>query len=473
MANRVYKNLVVAASGQFFNKFLGLFWLFLSARYLGSGAFGILSIATSIAAILSVFMEFGLSSLMIREVSRDHRLIPVYIENFFSLKGILGISSLILCWILCLVLGYSADIVITTIIIALSMFVYSITSIGTSVFWGTEKMEYPSIAAIISKIFSLAVGVLFIFMHRGLYWIALVLLLERLCEVVVIYYYVSKQYRIDYQPKFDRRFQSITIRETLPFALASLFGMLYYKIDIIILSKFTNETQVGWYSAGFRLQDSFVLFFGSFVTTIFPVLSRQFGTGQLSRSLKRSFEFILMSVIPLSLFLFFLSEKIVLAFYGSRFADSAAVVRLLALALPFTFLNYFLGAALGAINKQKILFYITVIAVIINLGLNLVLIYNMQYIGAALSAVITAVCVWLLYTWALSIHISLPFDWHFAGKFVLPCAGIMLVVFLGLNLVWSLAAGGSLYLLLLFVTGLVSKNEVKELFLSFKRSSYA
>lgn len=112
-------------------------------------------------------------------------------------------------------------------------------------------------------------------------------------------------------------------------------------------------------------------------------------------------------------------------------------------------------------------------AVVINLGLNLVLIYHFQSIGAALSAVITAVCVWLLYTRALSTHVELTFDWRFIGKFLFPCGSILLVVLLGFNLAWTLALGGALYVSLLLVTKLISKREIIDLLFSFKRSSYA
>lgn len=473
MPNRIYKNLAVMTAAQLLNKLLGFVWLFLSARYLGSQGFGVLSIGTSIAMIFSVLMEFGLSSFMIREVARDHQLIPVFVRNYFFLKGILGFSALILVWLVVLILGYPADVSFTTIIIASSMLVFSFTSIATSVYFGTERMEFPCISSIVAKICSLGLGILFIKMGCGLLWIAGVLLLERLCEFGVNYYYLTEHHPITIRQRLDPAFLRRVVRESLPFALASFFGILYYKIDVIILSKFTNETQVGWYSAGFRFQDSLVLFFGSFVNTVFPVLSRQFGTGQITRSVVRSLEFILMCVVPISLFLFFLPDKIVLTVYGAQFARSAPVVRLLAIALPFTSMTYFLGATLGAINKQRAHFYITLLAVLLNLALNLALVYHFQYVGAAMSAVITAACIWVLYAWVASINIVLPVDWTFAGKFVLPCLGIVSVVLLHLGLITTLILGTLTYILLLFATKLIGKPELQGILSTFKRSNYA
>jgi O-antigen/teichoic acid export membrane protein len=41
------------------------------ARYLGADGFGVLSFAISITAIFGILVDMGLSTLMIREVTRD------------------------------------------------------------------------------------------------------------------------------------------------------------------------------------------------------------------------------------------------------------------------------------------------------------------------------------------------------------------------------------------------------------------
>ena len=92
---------------------------------------------------LSIFTELGLSTLTIREVSRDKSLANKYIGNTLALKLILSTIT-ITALVLVVTLGhYSPQIAAVIYYITLSFVVGAFTSIFYSIFQAYEKMEYP------------------------------------------------------------------------------------------------------------------------------------------------------------------------------------------------------------------------------------------------------------------------------------------------------------------------------------------
>ena len=63
---RIAKNTGVMFVSQILTYVLGFFITMYTGQYLGANGFGIISLALSITAIFGVFVDMGLSSLMIR-----------------------------------------------------------------------------------------------------------------------------------------------------------------------------------------------------------------------------------------------------------------------------------------------------------------------------------------------------------------------------------------------------------------------
>ena len=273
--------------------------------------------------------------------------------------------------------------------------------------------------------------------------------------------------------KVDKLFLVEQIKQTIPFGLASLFGVLYYRSDVLVLSKLSDSQHIGWYTASFRFLDSFVLFFSAFVNAVFPVLSKRFGSAELSRSISRSLEFIMLCTIPLMIIIVFLAPQIVSNFFGKQYGPSDNLLQILAFGLPFTFLNYFWGAALGAINKQAYHLYITILGVVINIGLNFILIRMFNATGAAITSLITTTLLCIVYTTTFLKNVNINFNWHFITRLILCSFVLLCILFLHLNFFLSLMFGGCAYISCLFFTKLLSFEEIKEMFLSLKAEHYA
>jgi O-antigen/teichoic acid export membrane protein len=132
--------------------------------------------------------------------------------------------------------------------------------------------------------------------------------------------------------------------------------------------------------------------------------------------------------------------------------------------VPLIFITYLFGNILGAINKQRILLIVTAINAIINVALNLILIPHYSYIGASVATVITEVTGFSL----MIIYISKYFNRiSWTNNFLKTLAVSLLVLavtyFLRLNINWiiALVAGVVLFLVLMIVTRIISREDLE------------
>jgi O-antigen/teichoic acid export membrane protein len=87
------------------------------------------------------------------------------------------------------------------------------------------------------------------------------------------------------------------------------------------------------------------------------------------------------------------ARPLVVTIYGGRYADSAPVLRLLALSLPLLFVNYALTHQVLAWGGQRAYLWVTVAALAVNLAANLALVPSWGAQGAAVATLVTEVAV--------------------------------------------------------------------------------
>ncbi len=93
--------------------------------------------------------------------------------------------------------------------------------------------------------------------------------------------------------------------------------------------------------------------------------------------------------IPLVLTTFFLSDSWVVFFFGPTFAKSAPSLKILVCALPLIFLNYVLINTLIALNMEKMITWGSGLAILFNVGANIVVLPRYGYLGASWTTVAT------------------------------------------------------------------------------------
>ena len=252
-------------------------------------------------------------------------------------------------------------------------------------------------------------------------------------------------------------------------------SLVFCYADTILIGFFMSNTDVGIYRTAFQLTSVATFATLAFHTVLYPKISNWGAQGQITEiesSLARAWTYSLFLAIPTCIGGWILGEKLLYFLYGASFvAGAPALFFLLFVQVINVFM--FLGTmSLTALNRPKDAFWITVIAAIANILLDLALIPVIGITGAAVATLIAMTFNALGALILLSRVISVKIEYE-PVKNIVYASGIMgiflLVIHFLLPLTHVIAVlvvviiGALIYILVLFKLDREMHDEIREL----------
>lgn len=388
-------------------------------------------------------------------------------------RAVLWVLSIGLILLFSNLLGYSQHVHLLILILVIAKLWEGGSTALNAYFEGIEKMEYPSIGKIVEKIFVAVFAIGALLLGADSIGVAIIMTIGALLNLIVIYWYSRRVVRVRF--KFDPKIFSL-LRSGMPFFLFSLFSVIYYRIDAVMLASFTSDEVTGWYGGAFRFFDIVMVLPLLYKTAIFPVFSKLWDNkeGVLESTVGHSMRLMILLGIPVAALIYIFSEPIIQFFMGLEgYASSIIILQIFALSIPFIYIDIILGSALmGAANKQKAWAATGLIAIFINISANYLLIpYTQQVflnggIGAAIATLITEVFVMVSAFYLLPKDYLQTFKSSYIVKpivatilMVLPV--ILLLSYTGLYWMIVLFFASVLYISALFLLNTFNKVELK------------
>jgi len=391
-ARKIAKNTTILFISQIITYVIGFFITLYTARYLGVEGFGILSLALALTGIYIIFNDLGLNTLTVREVSRDKSLQKKYVGNTIVLKLIFSASTFLITVLTVYIVHYPDLVKDVIYIITISYIFNAFSGIFYAIFQSHQEMEHQSIVTVLNSVVMITGVLLAIYYHLDVIAFAFIYLIANGVNLAYILIAYSWKFSL---PKIevDLNFWKSTLKNALPMAITSIFAVLVFRVDTVMLSLFKAVTAVGFYAAAQRLMEALIFFPAVYTTSIFPVFSTFYVSSKspLNLAYEKSFKYLTILSLPIAVGITFLASPIILLIYKSAYTPSILALQILAWVLPFIFVNYILGSLLTAMDRQYTLLKITAVCLIFNVGLNLIFIPYFSFLGAAFVTVITEV----------------------------------------------------------------------------------
>lgn len=388
--HRVVKNTLVLLFSRIISYLLNFLFIMYTARYLGAEGFGTLSFALAFTGIFAVFADLGLNILTVREIARNKSLARKYLGNIAIMKLILILITFGLIAFIINLLGYPKQTIKVVYLIALSVIFTSFSQMFYSIFQAYEKMEYQSIGQILNSVSLLSGGIFAI--KQGFSIIGFAFIYFITSAIVLVYSFtvcILKFAKL--KTEIDWSFWKSTIKEALPFGLASIFVTIYYWVDSVMLSLMKGNEVVGWYNAAYRLVYSLLIIPSAYFLSIYPIMSRHYKTSMssLSNEYERSIRYMGIIAIPIGIGVTWLAKELILMIYGEEFSPSIVALQILIWAVVFSYMSHAPTYTLYSVNNQKVYTKVVFFCLILNFTLNFIFIPKMSYIGASLTTLAT------------------------------------------------------------------------------------
>ena len=388
-------------------KFLPALLFIYIARKLGGEDFGKLSFAFSFTGMCILIADFGLNRLLVRNVSRQKELTEEYVANIYVLKILLSFMCVIAMGMFVLLTGYTGEMITLVMIFGGAMFFRSLLEVSCAVFNAHEQMDKEAVLKGISHILLFISGAVVLALGFGLFELSNVFLIVYLISSILGCFMVYRGI-VKIRPCFNLRFWYFILKESMPIALTVTFGVIYVKIDIVMLSLIRGDNvEVGWYSAAVRIIELIHVIPAIIASAIFPIFStlHKDSMDSLGKVYKTSFRYLLVVALPIVVGTLLLSDRIIDLVYGEEYVNAIPVLRILVCSLIFVFVNYIFLNILVAADRQKINAIVTGICLFVNISLNMCLIPYYGYLGAAYATVITEIALFAM-------------CWYYATKYV-------------------------------------------------------
>ena len=432
------------------------------ARNIGPELYGRYTFGLTFVMMFSVLANFGLESLYIREAARDRENL-VLICDIFHLKIILAISTIVSIIVAAHVLNYPQAIITVLYILCAGLFFQILSESLLSVYRTVEQMHVTALFSMLFRVFGAVVVITSVYSGIGFYGIVSAFSIANALVFAGVLGLFLKQFNllgIRFRPSKWGAF----FRQGMPFYLSALLTTFYAKINIIILSKFVSDREIGYYMAALTLVENLYFIPNAFVTSAFPAFSRLYGTS--AEALRTAYikvtKYLIILTAAVAMGTILVSEKIVLLIYGSEFGPTVPVLNILIFLWVLAFFSNVQSSLLFSIQKEQVQVRIMAVAVLVNAVLNYFFIRSYGYMGAAVASVLTEGIVVALVSFVL---------WKCRFRYVpdmrilrlcLVVAGMTLLVrfLLQFNVCLAIAGGALSYAALLFLLGVFDAEDI-------------
>ena len=407
LGQRVAKNASVLMVGQLITWGLAILLTIFMPRFLGPAAIGNFQLASSIWAIMTIFVTFGMDTLLTKEIARSPDKIDQLFGTSVVLRAILFVFGLIAVGVYTSLLGYSTQTIILVFIVGIANIFVQLTSACQATLQGLERMEYVSLSDIVSKTFITFATLALLFLGYGVIPVALVLIGGGIASSMIQFISLNRLHPIKLKP--DWSIAIWMIKASFPYLLIVGIRTVYVQIDVVIISLLVSEVVLGWYSVASRLFSTLLFIPTVLMMAVFPAMSRMHTVSSdiLQKIMRKNFDLMLIFGIPIGIGLFVIADPLVILLFGPAFAGSGPVLAIMGLVLILTYQNMLLGQFLISTDRQAIWTRVMAVATLITVPLDLVFIplcqkmFHNGAIGGSLSflvteSVITIGGMWLL-----------------------------------------------------------------------------
>src|SRR5579863_4805733 len=388
LGTRALRNTVLILVVRVISRIIALVAVIIIGNYLDPTRFGEMQTAVTYVGLVGTVTDLGFSALYVREGARHTDQISRYWNNVASLKVIGAAVGLPLIFAALDFAGLRSLLWPAFAILVLSG--YQLLLRNT--LYAMQRLTFEIIEIVPETLVVFALVVIGVHIHAdtGFFLWAYALSYAFACIYFATVLMVMGVLRPGLQLEPGLLFS--WVRVAVPLGITFIITTVYFKVDVPILQRFRPYSEVGYYTFAYKPFESLLFIPFALRSVVFPVLS-VYHRRSPDRVLPLSEKFFKALVIlgwPITVGVFLLAPQFNSLFDTSGLYPGAEpALQILALAVVFMFADNTFAATLNAIDKQNVFAFVAMVGLVINVGVNLIVIPRYGYLGASWAVVVT------------------------------------------------------------------------------------
>ncbi|MEV4311898.1 flippase [Actinocrispum sp. NPDC049592] len=371
---------------------LAIVTLGVATRYLGEHQYGVMTTAIVFIGLFETLTSQGIGTVIVRRVSGRAQ---------GSLARLVGIDlTLSLVYAVPLALTAASIGILTyknspetqsaLLVLAMGLICSALASCFDAVF--DVHVRYGSVATaeFFSRVATLGAAVLVSVTDAGLLAMCAVQIIPQLIKMIVTGLAANRITPLRPIANLDET--TSLVKESIPFTLIMIIGVVYWRVDGVLLSLLSDTRQVAAYGLAVQLAFTLNMLPQVFSRTALSTINEGYATDpeRFRRAVASGYKFLLLFATPVAVLGIPLAGRLITAISSDEFASAATpVLRLFFVAVGITFLTSIISDAMVAAHQQKYLTTLSTVNLIVNIALNAALIPLFGAVGCGIALIVT------------------------------------------------------------------------------------
>lgn len=411
---------------QVFNIIISIIRSKFVALLLGPAGMGIMGLLTSTTGIIGNLTNFGLGTSAVKDIavansSDDQKRVEVVVTVVRRMVWITGVIGFLVMLALSSVLSRltfgNTNYTLAFVWISITLLLNQLSSGQLVVLQGLRKLKYLAKANLLGSFLGLIVTIP-IYYFWGFDGIVPGIIGTSVISLMLSWYFSGK---LDIKKSDITRVQIFDEGKGMLKMgfLISLNGILVVGVSYLIriyISRMGSVEQVGLYSAGFAIINTYVsLIFNAMSTDYYPRLSAISGDNKLCRqTMNQQIEIALLILAPILIFLLVFINWVIIFLYSRDFTAVNEMIQWAALGMFFKTISWSVGFIFLAKGTTKLFIWNELIANIYILGFNILGFYFWDLTGLGISFAFS----YLIYTVQVFVISKIKFEFNFDRSLV-------------------------------------------------------
>ena len=374
MLNRVVKNTSWIIVCKIVQSLLNLVVSMLTARYLGPSNFGLINYAASIVAFMVPLMQLGLRSTLVYEFIQR----PDEEGKTLGTALLMNVLSALLC-----MASIAAFVTIanreekTTIIVCI---LYSINLIFQALemcqYWFQKNLlsKYTSLISLAAYVIVSIYKIYLLQTNKNMYWFAVAQAIDYCLIAVALLVAYKKNGGQRFSVSFKRGKEMLA--KSKYYIISGMMVTMFAQTDRLMIKNMLGDAATGYYSAAVACAGVVSFVFVAIIDSMRPVIleSNKQSVQAFELNISRLFSIVFYMSLMQCVAMTVLAKPIIWVLYGKDYLSSVNALRLVVWYVTYSYIGQVRNIWILAMRKQKYLWRINLIGVVLNLTLNFVFI---------------------------------------------------------------------------------------------------
>lgn len=382
---RALRNTILILVVRVISRIIALIAVIIIGNYLDPTRFGEMQTAVTYVGLVGTVTDLGFSALYVREGARHTDQLSRYWNNVASLKVVGAAIGLPLLFAALYVAGVRSLLWPSFAILVLSGYQLLLRNS----LYALQRLTFEIIEIVPETLVVFALVVIGVHIHAdtGFFLWAYAISYAGACVYFATVLIAMGVIRPGVQ--FEPGLLLSWVRVAIPLGITFIITTIYFKVDVPILQRFRPYSEVGYYTFAYKPFESLLFIPFALRSVVFPVLSvyHRRAPERVLPLAEKFFKALVILGWPISVGVFLLAPQFNSLLH--LYPGSEPALQILALAIVFMFADNTFAATLNAIDKQNVFAFVAMVGLVINVGVNLVVIPRYGYLGASWAVVAT------------------------------------------------------------------------------------